>query len=69
MKTIKYSCPKCGHNKYEAGEMYVSGSFWSKIFNIQNRKYTTLTCSRCTYTEFFKIEMNKIGNVFDFFVG
>ncbi|MEA3443880.1 MAG: zinc ribbon domain-containing protein, partial [Bacteroidota bacterium] len=51
------------------GEMYVSGGFWTKIFDVQNKKYTTVTCRRCTYTEFFKSESSKLGNVFDFFTG
>lgn len=69
MKNLKYSCPKCKHTRYEAGEAFVAGTFWSKIFNIQNRKFTTVTCQQCTYTEFYKTEMKKISNVFDFFVG
>lgn len=69
MKTLRYTCPKCGHGQYDVGEIYAVGSMITKIFNIQNRKFTTVTCKRCTYTEFYKTEMKKISNVFDFFVG
>lgn len=69
MKTLRYTCPKCGHGQCEVGEIYAAGSIMTKIFNIQNRKFTSVTCKKCTYTEFYKTEMKKISNVFDFFVG
>ncbi|MBK9292439.1 MAG: zinc ribbon domain-containing protein [Bacteroidetes bacterium] len=69
MKTIRFTCPKCGHNQHELGEIYAAGSMLTKIFNIQNRKFTSISCKRCTYTELYKTEMKKISNVFDFLVG
>ena len=38
MQHKNWSCIKCGHNKYEVGEMRVAGSFWQKIFNVQRTK-------------------------------
>ncbi len=69
MKPLKYTCPKCQGHQYEIGKMYVTGSFITKLLDIQNNKYTTVTCSKCTYTEFYKTDANLLGNVFDFFVG
>lgn len=66
-KPLKYSCPKCKHPYFETGEVRASGSFWTKIFDIQNRKFTSVTCKRCRYTELYNVESNKLGNVFDFF--
>lgn len=66
---VKYRCPKCGHRFCEVGEARVAGSFLAKIFDVQNRKFSTLTCRQCSYTEFFKVDSRKIGNVFDFFTG
>jgi len=37
MKHEKWSCPKCSHREYDLDEMRVAGSFWTKIFNIQNK--------------------------------
>ncbi|MBJ88251.1 MAG: hypothetical protein CMO98_00180 [Woeseia sp.] len=34
--------------------MRVAGSFWAKIFDIQNKKYCSVTCAKCSYTEFYK---------------
>ncbi len=67
MKTNKYVCPKCGNKSYTVGEIRAAGSFWTKIFDIQNRRFTSITCERCSFTEFYNTPSNKIGNVFDFF--
>ena len=31
-------CLKCKHTEYELSDIRVAGSFWPKIFNIQNKK-------------------------------
>lgn len=65
--TLRYECPKCGNAHYEVGEMRATGGFWTKIFNIQSRRFSTVTCDRCSYTELFASESSALGNVFDFF--
>ena len=69
MNNINYVCPKCGHRQFETGEMRVTGSTLAKIFDVQNKKYTSVTCTRCTYTEFYKSQSSNLGNIFDFFTG
>lgn len=64
-----WSCPKCANMTYDEDSIAVTGTGLSKIFDVQNRKFTTVTCTRCSYTEFYKIEPSKLGNVFDFFTG
>ena len=69
MQHEKWKCPKCNHRNYDIGEMRVAGSFWTKIFNIQNKKYSAVSCLQCSYTEFFKADSpSTLANVFDFFV-
>lgn len=67
MQHLKYKCPKCGNTHFETGEMRATGSFVTKLFNIQNRKFTSITCTRCRYTEFFAASSNQLGNILDFF--
>ena len=68
MQHENWLCPKCSHKDYEVGEMRVAGSFWAKIFDIQNKKYCSVTCAKCSYTEFYKGQRSAaLGNVFDFF--
>ena len=68
MKHKNWVCPKCTHEEYHTGEMRVAGSFWTKIFNIQNKRYASVSCSQCSYTEFYKDQpSSRLSNVFDFF--
>lgn len=67
MQHKNWSCPKCQSVDYNVGEMRVSGGFWSRIFDVQNKKYSAVSCERCSYTEFYKSPSSTLGNVFDFF--
>ena len=68
MQHDNWSCPKCNQKEYEVGEMRVTGSFWTKIFNIQNKKYSSVSCTKCSYTEFYKGQpASGLANVFDLF--
>jgi len=66
-KPLNYTCPKCNNNTYEVSEMRATGGTLSKIFDIQNKKFTSVTCKRCSYTEFYKASTSALSNVFDFF--
>jgi predicted nucleic-acid-binding Zn-ribbon protein len=62
-----YQCPKCGHGVYESSEFRATGGFLTKIFDIQSKRFTTVTCGRCRYTELYQTDQSTLGNVFDFF--
>jgi len=64
---LNYTCPKCNNNTYKIGELRATGGTLSKIFDVQNQKYTSVTCERCSYTEFYKASTSALSNVFDFF--
>ncbi|OFY63284.1 MAG: GTP-binding protein [Bacteroidetes bacterium RBG_13_43_22] len=66
-KPMKYSCPKCGCKICTTGEIRTTGSFVTKIFDIQNRRFTSVTCNECKYTEFYNVPSKKLGDVLDFF--
>ena len=63
----QYECPKCGCGEYEADELRASGGFWSKIFDVQNKRFTTIICGNCRYTEMYQGDSSTLGNIFDFF--
>jgi len=67
MSQLNFKCPKCGHTQYEIGEFRATGGFWTKIFNVQSQRFSTVTCARCKFTEIYKAESSMLGNVFDFF--
>ncbi len=61
-----YRCDKCGGERYETGVFHAAGGFWSKIFDIQNRRFTTIICGNCRYTEIYQADTGTLGNIFDF---
>jgi predicted nucleic-acid-binding Zn-ribbon protein len=67
MEHLNYQCIKCGHREYEIDEFRATGSFLTKIFDVQNQRFTTVTCTRCRYTEIYKADSSMLGNIFDFF--
>ena len=67
MQNLNYICPKCSGSKYEISEMRATGGFVTKLFNIQSKRFTSVTCERCRYTEFYKADSSMLGNIFDFF--
>ena len=67
MEPFSYKCPKCGHTEFEKDEMRATGGAFAKIFDVQNKKFTLVTCTRCKFTEMYKMESSTFGNVVDFF--
>ena len=67
MSEIEYRCPKCGNTECEIDEFRATGGFLSKVFDVQSKKFTTVSCTQCRYTELFKTDSSTLGNVFDFF--
>ncbi|MFQ5740639.1 MAG: zinc ribbon domain-containing protein [Acidobacteriota bacterium] len=67
MEGLQFRCTKCGHADYEVGEFRAAGGFWSKIFDIQGRRFTTVICRQCRFTEIYQADSSTLGNIFDFF--
>ena len=67
MQKKEYVCPKCGNKQYEVDEMRATGGAFAKIFDVQNKKFTTISCTQCGYTELYKRSSSTFGNVIDFF--
>ena len=63
----EYKCAKCEHTAFESSEMRATGGFLAKIFDVQSRKFTTVTCKQCGYTELYKADSSMLGNIFDLF--
>jgi predicted nucleic-acid-binding Zn-ribbon protein len=67
MEHRNYTCPKCGNRHFDTDEFRATGGMFTKLFNIQNKRFTTVSCSKCSYTEIYRAESSTIGNIFDFF--
>ncbi|TYP95397.1 hypothetical protein LX73_0698 [Fodinibius salinus] len=67
MEYLNWQCPKCENSHYETDQLTATGGGFTKFFNVQSKKFTTVTCSKCRYTELYKEETSTLGNVLDFF--
>ena len=66
--SLPFKCLRCGYHACDIGEIHVAGGFWSKVFDVEGRKFSTVTCERCKHTEFFKAGRSQLANIFDLFV-
>jgi len=63
-----WQCPKCKNNEYETDQFAATGGGFTKIVDIQNKKFNTITCNRCRFTEVYKAgKSGTLEDVFDFF--
>lgn len=59
-----FSCSKCRNTQYETEEIRTAGKY-SRFFDIQNKKFTAVSCTQCGYTEIFRGDSSKLGNFLD----
>ncbi len=64
-----YICAKCGGHDYETDEFRATGGNLAKIFDVQNKKFMTVSCQDCGYTELYRGDTSTLGNVLDLFTG
>lgn len=62
-----WKCPKCGEIEFEKDQFQATGGTFAKLFDVQNKKFVTISCKRCGYTEIYKAVSNAGENFFDFF--
>lgn len=61
-----YKCIKCGCEEFENDQFQATGGNFSKIFDIQNKKFVTVSCKKCGYTELYKSTTDAGMNILDF---
>jgi predicted nucleic-acid-binding Zn-ribbon protein len=64
-----FTCVKCGGTEFTQDQMRATGGFLAKIFDVQNKKFVTVSCAKCGYTELYKGTSSMLGNIFDLFSG
>ena len=67
--TTNYRCAKCDYTDYEINEISTASGMLSRLFNFQHRRFSGVTCQKCKYTEFYKMDSGKLRNVLDLLVG
>jgi uncharacterized protein len=66
MERQQYVCQKCGNRRYVSDQFQATGGDFAKLFNVQNKKFITISCTNCGYTELYRSETNAGMNVLDF---
>ena len=69
MEQRQYICPKCGCHEYAADRLQATGGNFAKLFDVQNKKFTTVSCCNCGYTELYRADTSTGWNVLDFLLG
>jgi hypothetical protein len=69
MQDERWNCPKCDFREFDVDKFSATGGMLSKIFDVQTKKFTTVSCGQCGYTEIYKASTGTLGNIFDFFTG
>ena len=69
MEHRNWQCPKCDTGSYEKGRFSAVGGGLSRFFNFQNKKFSTVTCRRCRFTEIYKTSPGKLESFFDLLSG
>lgn len=64
-----YECPKCDNKEFEVGEFRATSGTFARLFDVQNAKFTTVTCTRCHYTDIYRTPKSTLSDVMDFMVG
>lgn len=62
----QYQCAKCGCQEFESDQFQATGGTFSKLFDVQNKKFITISCKKCGYTELYKRETDAGMNILDF---
>ena len=66
MEHRQFVCVKCGCRHYETDQFQATGGNFARLFDVQNKKFVTVTCCDCGYTELYKQPENGTMNVLDF---
>lgn len=69
MEKQQFVCAKCGYTHYTTDKFQAAGGTFAKMFDVQNKKFITISCDRCGYTELYKAETSTGANILDFLIG
>lgn len=58
---FKFTCAKCGNTQYMIDKFQAAGNLWFRDF--PNKKFTTVTCTRCFYTDVYKIPFKEFAEM------
>lgn len=69
MEKKQFECCKCGSHSYVHDQFQATGGNFAKIFDVQNKKFISISCSQCGYTELYRRETSTGWDILDFLIG
>ncbi|MDR2899254.1 MAG: zinc ribbon domain-containing protein [Clostridiales bacterium] len=66
MEKQQYVCAKCGNTHFTHDQFQATGGNFAKIFDVQNKKFVTVSCTNCGYTELYKAMGSTGWDILDF---
>ena len=69
MERKQYICPKCGCESYVSDQFQATGGNFAKIFDVQNKKFITVSCADCGFTELYRAQKSSGMDILDFLIG
>ena len=66
MENKQYICPKCGCQSYESDQFQATGGNLARVFDVQNKRFITISCANCGYTELYKKAKDTGMDILDF---
>ena len=69
MERKQYIYPKCGCESYVSDQFQATGGNFAKIFDVQNKKFITVSCANCGFTELYKAQNSSGMDILDFLIG
>ena len=68
MQNKNWLCPKCKHKEYEVGEIRVTGSFWTKILNVQNKNMLQFHVRNVLIQNFTRISHHHVLQMYSIYL-
>lgn len=69
----KFTCPKCDNQGGETDTFAATGTGFARFFDVQNKRFITVSCTNCGFTEVYNERVMKsktsAGDVIDFLFG
>ena len=50
-------------------QFQATGGNFAKLFDVQNKKFITISCAQCGFTEIYREETEAGWNILDFLIG
>ncbi|MGH2544646.1 MAG: zinc ribbon domain-containing protein [Ardenticatenaceae bacterium] len=69
----EFACPRCEHKGAQVERLAMSGTGFSRFFDIQPYRFAFASCTNCGYTEVYNLKMlegkDDLGTFLDILFG